>query len=62
MYTRKQKTGLIIKEIFFWVLSLIVIVPFLIVIFNAFKTKSEAINMALSLPETWHFENFKTVW
>ncbi len=62
MYTKKQKTGLIIKEICFWILSLIVIVPFLIVIFNAFKTKSEAINMALSLPETWHFENFKTVW
>lgn len=62
MYTKKQKIGLAIKEVFFWILSLIVIVPFLIVVFNAFKTKSEAINMALSLPETWHFENLKTVW
>lgn len=62
MKTKKQKIGLIFKEIFFWILSLIVIVPFLIVVFNAFKTKPEAINMALSLPQVWHFENFKTVW
>lgn len=62
MKTKRQKTGLIIKEIFFWLLSLIIIVPFLIVVFNAFKTKPESINMALSLPETWHFENLKTVW
>lgn len=51
-----------IRGIFFWVLSLIVIVPFLIVVFNAFKTQPEAINMALSLPGEWHFENFAKVW
>ena len=62
MSTKKQKLQLIIKGIFFWVLSLIVIVPFLIVVFNAFKTQPEAINMALSLPDEWHFENFATVW
>lgn len=62
MKTKKQKAGLLLKEIFFWVLSLIVIVPFLIVVFNAFKTKPEALNMALSLPTEWHFENLKTVW
>lgn len=62
MRTKKQKLQLIIKGIFFWVLSLIVIVPFLIVVFNAFKTQPEAINMALSLPDEWHFENFATVW
>lgn len=62
MRTKKQKLQLIIKGIFFWVLSLIVIVPFLIVVFNAFKTQPEAINMALSLPDKWHFENFATVW
>ena len=62
MRTKKQKLQLIIKGIFFWVLSFIVIVPFLIVVFNAFKTQPEAINMALSLPDEWHFENFATVW
>jgi raffinose/stachyose/melibiose transport system permease protein len=50
------------KEILFWILSLIVIVPFLIVVFNAFKTKTEAINMQLTIPAEWHFENLRTVW
>lgn len=62
MRTKKQKVQVIIKGGLFWVLSLIVIVPFLIVVFNAFKTQPEAINMALSLPDEWHFENFATVW
>ncbi len=62
MKTKKQKTLLVIKEILFWILALVVIVPFLIVVFNAFKTKPESLNMALSLPKKWHFENFKTVW
>ncbi len=52
----------ITKEIFAWVLSLVVIVPFLIVIFNAFKTSNEALNMSLTLPSKLHFENFVTVW
>lgn len=62
MRTKKQKVQVIIKGGLFWILSLIVIVPFLIVVFNAFKTQPEAINMALSLPDEWHFENFATVW
>ena len=62
MRTKKQKVQVIIKGGLFWVLSLIVIVPFLIVVFNAFKTQPEAINMELSLPNEWHFENFATVW
>lgn len=62
MKTKKQKSGMVIKGIFFWALSLIVIVPFLIVVFNAFKTQTEAINMELSFPTQWHFENFAKVW
>lgn len=62
MTKKNQKIWMVIKEVLFWILSLIVIVPFLIVVFNAFKTKPEAINMALTLPKEWHFENFKTVW
>ncbi len=58
----REKRSLIVREIFFWLLSLIVIVPFLIVLFNSFKTKAQAINMELSLPTEWHFENFATVW
>lgn len=62
MKTKKQKAWLCIKEVFFWILSLVIIVPFLIVVFNAFKTKTEAINMQLTLPTEWHFENLRQVW
>lgn len=58
----KQKAALAVKELFFWILALVIIVPFLIVLFNAFKTKPESINMELSLPTVWHWENFKEVW
>lgn len=62
MYTKKQKRMLLVREVVFWLLSLIIIVPFLIVVFNAFKTKPEALNMELSLPTALHFENFVKVW
>lgn len=61
MKTRK-KVWFIIKELLFWLLALVVIVPFFIVIFNAFKTDTEALNMQLTLPSQWHFENFARVW
>lgn len=52
----------ILKELAAWLCSLVVIIPFLIVVFNAFKTKTEALNMALSLPTMLHWENFSKVW
>lgn len=58
----KKRCINITKEILFWVLALVVIVPFLIVIFNAFKTKAEAINMQLTFPTELHWENFAKVW
>ncbi len=62
MKTSAQKKILLVRELGMWILSLIIIVPFLIVIFNSFKTKAEAITMELTLPTEWHFENFATVW
>lgn len=58
----KKRIGLGVREVLFWVLSLVVIVPFLIVIFNAFKTKAEAVNMAFVPPTQLHWENFVKVW
>lgn len=52
----------LIKGPILWLLSLAVIVPFLNVIFNAFKTKTESINMEFSLPTALHWENFVKVW
>ena len=51
-----------IKAAALWILSLIVIIPFLIVIFNAFKTQQESLNMSLTLPAELHWENFAKVW
>lgn len=58
----KRTRQRLLKGLIFWLLSLIVIVPFLIVLFNAFKTKAESINMTLSLPAALHWENFQKVW
>jgi len=57
-----RKVYAIIKEIFAWVFALVVIIPFLIVVFNSFKTAHESINMSLTPPNTLHWENFKKVW
>ena len=45
-----------------WILSLVVVVPFMIVLFNSVKTENESINMLLTLPGKIHTENFVTVW
>jgi raffinose/stachyose/melibiose transport system permease protein len=60
--TKHQKTSRLIRGLIMWILALIVIVPFLIVLFNAMKTKDESINMAFTLPKALHWENFAKVW
>lgn len=59
---KRRKLINIIKELAAWIISLIVIIPFLIVLFNALKSTNEALNMSLSLPKMLHWENFKKVW
>lgn len=59
---RKQKIFYFIKEVLFWILALVVIIPFLIIIFNAFKTQQESLTMSLLLPAKLHWENFVEVW
>lgn len=44
-----------------WLLSLIVLIPLAIVFFGSFKTQAEAVAFSLKLPESRHFENYKTV-
>lgn len=58
----QNRKSSVVRGIILWLLSLSVIIPFLVVIFNAFKTKPEAINMSFSLPTQLHWENFKKVW
>lgn len=50
------------KEIMAWALSLVVLIPFAIVIVNSVKTDYEALNMSLTLPISLQWQNFVTVW
>lgn len=58
----KRTLKIITKETIAWVLSLVIIIPFLIVLFNSFKTDSQSLNMSLTLPTEMHFENYAKVW
>ncbi len=50
-----------LKNVLAWFASLLVIIPLLLVLLNAFKGDGETINMTLALPKTWNFSNFSTV-
>lgn len=62
MNKKSKMVKSVIKEICPWIVALIIIVPFLIVILNAFKTSDEAINMSMTLPSQLNWSNFKEVW
>lgn len=44
-----------------WFFSLIMLIPLLIILINAFKTSIEAKTMSLALPKEWIFSNFMVV-
>lgn len=44
-----------------WLLSIVIIVPFLIVLVNSFKSQGEAYLMDFTLPEKFLIENYQTV-
>ncbi len=52
---------LILKNIVAWMASLLVIIPMLLVVLNAFKADGETISMTMELPKQWIFSNFGTV-
>ena len=49
------------KQLLSVLLCLIVLVPFYLVVINAFKTKGESARMNVAFPAVWHFENFSEV-
>ena len=62
VYSSKNKfIQIFLKNILAWLASLLVIIPLLLVIFNAFKADGETINMDLNLPKHWIVANFFTV-
>lgn len=57
----KKITLNILKNILAWAFSLLMLIPLVLIIVNAFKTDAEALTMTLSLPKTWDFSNFAVV-
>ncbi|WP_391574052.1 carbohydrate ABC transporter permease [Cohnella sp.] len=49
------------KEVFAWLLSLVILVPFLMVLLNSVKSVTEAATMNLSLPSEFLFSNYLEV-
>lgn len=56
----KKSRNLILNLISF-VFSLIVLIPFYVVLINSFKTSTEANRMSINFPTSFHFENYYTV-
>ncbi|MCR5487229.1 MAG: carbohydrate ABC transporter permease [Lachnospiraceae bacterium] len=62
VYTTKNRfVQVFLKNVLAWAASLLVIIPMLLVLINAFKADGETINMNLALPKQWIFTNFATV-
>ncbi len=60
MISSKTKKTLItlLKNFVCILLSLVVLLPFYMVIINSFKTKNESARMSIAWPTEWHFENY----
>lgn len=57
----KHKIKNDIMEIFLWILSLVVLIPFAIVILGSVKNQAEAGAFSLKLPTEWMFSNYAQV-
>jgi raffinose/stachyose/melibiose transport system permease protein len=58
MKTRSQKTTDVIKNVFIWIVSLSMLIPLLLILVNSFKDQYGAASMQLTLPKTWHIQNY----
>lgn len=57
-----KKHGFPFSRIGYFILSLLVLVPFAMILLNSFKTKKGAAEMNLSFPSQWNvLENYKAV-
>ena len=61
--SNKQKRIIIsiFKNILQWIISLIVLVPLILIVINAFKTDDEATTLSMKLPSSLNWENFAIV-
>ncbi len=57
----KKAVSKIIINMVVWMISLVVLIPLVVILLNAFKDRAESNSMSLALPTKWMFENFAVV-
>jgi len=58
---RTQRNYPIFNEIILWIGSIVVIYPLLMVVLTSLKSLPESAQLSISIPSTFHFENYRTV-
>jgi len=62
MKSRTKKTfGALLKNIIAWIFSILMLIPLVLIIINAFKPATECLTLNFSLPSKLDFSNFTTV-
>lgn len=61
MSLSKKTIKKISLELMLWLISLLILIPFMLVILNSFKDKGSAALVNIKWPEEFHFENYKRV-
>ncbi|MCR5627702.1 MAG: carbohydrate ABC transporter permease [Lachnospiraceae bacterium] len=59
--SKKNISEAVFRNILAWLASMMVIVPLVLIIINAFKSDGETLSMTMALPKVWNFTNFGTV-
>ena len=62
MRTPAKKHTHILRTLFGFALSLLMLVPFVMIVLNSFKNKKEAAQMGLALPKQWNMQLWRPVW
>jgi raffinose/stachyose/melibiose transport system permease protein len=57
----KKLIPTILKNLFIWIVTLIMLVPIYLVIVNSFKPDNEAMFLTMSFPKNWTLQNFAIV-
>ena len=59
---KKKQINSLLSTVFGWIFSLIVLIPFAVILINSFKNEREAVSMSLSFPkEGWIWDNYRIV-
>lgn len=57
----RKKLPVLLLELLLWLIAVVIIVPFLIMLFGSLKTNVEATAFDLSLPTVWQWHNYSQV-